>query len=54
VLHEFVDYPDESLRSVLTALRSQRGFLDLVQRRTAGRTITASDVLKFLGHPPAG
>jgi hypothetical protein len=54
VLHEFVDYPDESLRSVLTALRSQRRFLDLVQRRTAGGTITASDVLEFLEHPPTG
>ena len=54
VLREFVDYPEESLRSVLTALRSQRRFVDLVQRRTAGGTITASDVLEFLEHSPSG
>jgi hypothetical protein len=54
VLREFVDYPEESLRSVLTALGSQRRFVELVQRRSSGGMIDAQDVLEFLSHPPSG
>jgi hypothetical protein len=54
VLREYIDYPDESLRSVLTALRSQRRFAELVQRRITGETINVHDVLDFLEHSPSG
>ena len=54
VLREYIDYPEESLRSVLTALTSQRVFVELVQRRGRGSRIAAGAVTGFLGHQPFG
>jgi len=54
VLREFIDYPDQSLRSVLTALGSQRRFVELLQRRARGHPIEAEELVGFLDHPPSG
>ena len=54
VFREFIDYPDESLRSVLKSLTSQRAFVELVRRRSLGNRIHAHELLAFLNHPPAG
>ena len=53
-LREFIDYPEESLSSVLTALGSQRAMVDLVGCRGQGRSIESGQVLAFLDHQPVG
>jgi hypothetical protein len=54
VLREFVDYPDASLRSVLTALVSQRRLVPLVGSRRRGGPVTAEEILSFLDERAAG
>ena len=53
-LREFIDYPEESLRSVLTAVGSQRAMVDLVRCRGQGQSIEPGAVLAFLDHQPIG
>ena len=48
ILLEFMDCPDQSLGSVLDALRRHGMFVELVRRRTSRREIAARDLFAFL------
>lgn len=48
VLREYLDYRDESLRSVLAALSGHEAFVELVARRSRGESITAGALIDSL------
>ena len=54
ILREFIDYPEESLRSILTALASQRAFVELVRLRARGVPVDVGSVTAFLDDQPRG
>jgi len=48
ILAEFIDCPDQSVRSVIDALSRHREFVNLVRSRNSGGTIQARHLLTFL------